>query len=77
MGRAPLGFYPGLRTPRSLATHARAGTGLRTLARTHAAIIGLLSAQSLISCDITSHLAPRVADGYLFQRVRVDAEGVE
>ncbi len=53
------------------------GTGLRTLARTHAAIIGLLSAQSLISCDITSHLAPRIIDWYGDELVRVDTEAAQ
>lgn len=77
MGRAPLGFSPGLRTPRSLATHAGAGTGPWTLARTYAAIIGLLSAQSLISCDITSHLAPRIVNGHFHQLAPVDAEACQ
>ena len=72
-----MGFYPGLRTPRLLTTHARAGTGLRTLAQTHAAIIGLLPAQSLISCDITSHVAPRVRYGYLLQVIRVNTQAVQ
>jgi hypothetical protein len=35
MVREPLGLNPELRTPQLLATHVRAGTGLRTLARNY------------------------------------------
>ena len=39
MAREPLGFFPGLRTPQSPATHAREGTGHR--ARTWDYVIGI------------------------------------
>jgi hypothetical protein len=61
MGRVSLGFSPGLRTPQLPATHARVGTGLGTLARTHTITNPiLLSVRSLTSCDLTSHFPCRV-----------------
>ena len=58
MEREPLGFHPGLRTPPLPATHARAGTGHRTLARNYTIDISRPSNLRVHSTRATSCRTP-------------------
>src|SRR3954452_19618670 len=52
MERGPFGFFPGLRTPRSPMTHARAGTALPDTGPGHTLIkSSLQSVSPLLTCD--------------------------